>query len=510
MWQFTFLEIVISCVTILTVLYYYSITKHSYWTGKNVEGPKPLPIYGNFLDVALMKTSLAEKLRDFYQLWKHKPFIGLFHGTVPVVMISDLTLLKHVFVKDFTTFTDRGLLVNEDVDPLSNNLFSTGGHRWRRLRSKLSPVFTSGKLKQMYHLLSECADHFEKYVIDLAAKGDPIECKEITAKFTTDVIGSCAFGLNMNALASENSEFRKMGKKVFDPSVRDSVVRTMRDSLPVLFKFLKIRVFSREMTKFFVNSTAETIAYRIKHNIVRPDFIHLLMELRKDSDPTDFEWTDELVAAQVFIFFLAGFETSATTISFALYELAQNESIQEKLRDEIQNALKTHNGSLPFEVIKELKYLDKVFQETLRKHPPLSFLSRRSVKDYTIPDTTVHIPSGTKIFIPILGLHHDPQYYPDPEVFDPERFAAEAVQKRPQMAYLPFGEGPRICIGARFAVYQTKMGIIQILKNFKVSLCSKTKVPYDIDPTTFVLSARDGFRESGRRREGQEGKNRIR
>ncbi|XP_046751436.1 probable cytochrome P450 6a14 [Diprion similis] len=493
MWEFTFLEIAISCVTILTVLYYYSVTKHSYWRRKNVAGPKPLPIFGNFLDVACMKTSLAEKFRDLYQNWKHEPFIGLFHGTVPVVMISDLTLLKHVFVKDFTTFTDRGLLVNDDVDPLSQHLFAIDGHRWRRLRNKLSPVFTSGKLKQMYHLLCECADHFEKYVIDLAAKGDPIECKEITAKFTTDVIGSCAFGLNMNALTSEDSEFRKMGRKVFAPSFKDGVVRTIRESLPVLFKYLKIRIFSREITEFFVNSTAETISYRMKHDIVRPDFIHLLMELRKNSDQTDLELTDELIAAQVFVFFLAGFETSATTISFALYELAQNESIQEKLRDEIQEALKAHNGSLPFEAIKDLKYLDKVFQETLRKHPPLPILTRRSVNDYTIPDTTVHIPSGTKIFVPVLGLHHDPQYYPDPEVFDPERFADEAVQKRPAMAYLPFGDGPRNCIGARFAIYQTKMGIIKILKNYKVSISSNTKVPYDIERTTFILTSVGGI-----------------
>ncbi|XP_046751440.1 cytochrome P450 6a22-like [Diprion similis] len=458
MWKFTFIEIVISCVTILTVLYYYSVTKHSYWRRKNVAGPKPLPIFGNFLDVVFMKTSLAEKLCDFYQVW------------------------KHFFVKDFTTFTDRGLLVNEGVDPLSQHLFAIDSHRWRRLRNKLSPVFTSGKLKQMYHLLCECADHFEKYVIDLAAKGDPIECKEITAKFTTDVIGSCAFGINMNALTSEDSEFRNMGRKVFAPSFKDGVVRTIRESLPVLFKFLKIRMISREITAFFVNSTAETISYRMKHDIVR-----------KNSDQIDFELTDELIAAQFFVFFFAGSATPATAISFALYELAQNEGIQDKLRDEIQEALKAHNGSLPFKAIKDLKYLDKVFQETLRKHPPVPFLTRRCVNDYTIPDTTVHIPSGTKIFVPVLGLHYDPQYFPDAEVFDPERFAAEAVQKRPAMAYLPFGDGPRNCIGARFAIYQTKMGIINILKNCKVSICSKTKIPYEIERTTFGLAPVGGI-----------------
>jgi cytochrome P450 family 6 len=186
---------------------------------------------------------------------------------------------------------------------------------------------------------------------------------------------------------------------------------------------------------------------------------------------------DDLVA-QSYAFLLAGFETSATTMAFALYELALHTAIQQRLRTEITAVLEEHNQQVTYEAIQEMPYLEKVIfgechghcrslqdcvqqsqtftafvcvTETLRKYPIVPFLDRKCNFDYELPvssdNVKVTLPAGTGAYAPIYAIHHDPQYYPDPETFDPERFTEENIKKRHQFCYLPFGEGPRICLG---------------------------------------------------------------
>ncbi|XP_063930195.1 probable cytochrome P450 6a13 [Zophobas morio] len=156
--------------------------------------------------------------------------------------------------------------------------------------------------------------------------------------------------------------------------------------------------------------------------------------------------TLEEITAQSFVFFLAAFETSSSTMSWAMYELAKNPHIQQKVRDEINTVVARCGGKLTYEGIQEMKYLSQVVDETLRKYPPGAALNRRCTQDYKVPDHDIIIKQGTRVFIPVLGIHYDEEYYPDPEKFDPERFNEENIRSRPQYAYIPFGEGPRICI----------------------------------------------------------------
>jgi cytochrome P450 family 6 len=136
-------------------------------------------------------------------------------------------------------------------------------------------------------------------------------------------------------------------------------------------------------------------------------------------------------------------------ITFSTYELALNQDIQDRLRNEINEVLARHNGEVTYDAIMEMKYLDMVFNESLRKYPIVDLQSREATKDFVIPNTKLLIPAGTNIMVPINALHHDERYWENPEKFDPERFTLENVKKRHPFSYLPFSEGPRICIGLR-------------------------------------------------------------
>ncbi|XP_029053438.1 probable cytochrome P450 6a14 [Osmia bicornis bicornis] len=491
----SYFEILLSIAVILIAFYYYAVSNFDFWKKRGVVGPTPIPFFGNTKDLIFAKTTIRHYIETTYVQYKNEPMIGFYLMSKPSLILNDPELIKDVLIRDFSQFADRGNPVYEKTEPLSPHLFSLEPERWRPLRTRLSPIFTSGKLKEMFYLIIECSQHLEKYLAKEVEKGEPLECRELAARFTTDVIGSCAFGIEMNALADEKSEFRQKGRELFDVSSFENIFRNkMRQFFPKLYALLGNIIPDRRFAPFFTKVITDTMKYRQENDIVRPDFINMLMELKAHPEKlNNIELTDSLLTAQAFVFFVAGFETSSATISNALYELAVNQEIQNKLREEIIEYCSKDKGELEYETVKEMEYLDKVFKETLRMYPPLTVLFRNVSSNYTFDGTKVSIPKGTKIWIPVFALHRNSDIYPNPDSFDPERFNEDAVAARHPMHYLPFGDGPRNCIGARFAIYQTKIGLITILRNYKVDVCEKTSIPYEFHPAAFLLTPKEGI-----------------
>lgn len=501
------------------LIYWYSTCTFNYWKEKGIPYIKPTPGFGNTRKM-FFKTSFAEQFKIFYDAFDGKPFCGVFQFRSPILVIRDPDIIRLVMVKDFPYFQDRRVSFNEKKEPLSAHLLNMRGSQWRRLRAKLTPTFTSGKMKMMFNLMNECAEELRSFLAGPASRNEDLEIKEIMAKFTTDIIGSCVFGLKCNSLKDPDSEFRNMGRKVVEPSL-SNVVRRL---LGLLVPKLGIRVLPWEVTQFFISAVRETIKYREQHNIVRNDFMQQLIQLKnqghvqeddevnKENMKKEFStnnttlpakngvnitenivFTDSRLASQAFIFFLAGFETSSTTLSFCLYELAVNPDIQTKLREEIDATLGKMGGQITYDGVQSMKYLGQVIDETLRKHPPASNITRIVTQPYTIPDTSAKLEKGIRVVIPVYAIHHDPRYYPEPGRFDPERFSDEAKSSRPHFTYLPFGEGPRNCIGMRFGLLQTKIGLTVLLSNFEFSVCEMTKQPLELDPKSFITSAKGGI-----------------
>ncbi|KAK0073809.1 hypothetical protein PV325_009196 [Microctonus aethiopoides] len=461
---------------------------------RGVLGPKPIPLLGNFKDVLMGKISFGEWISIYYKKYDELPMFGMFIRRRPVLIVRDLDLIKDILIRDFSKFPDRGLKTFEKAEPLSQHLVNLEHQKWRPLRNKLSPAFTSGKLKEMFYLLLDCGNNFQRYMEKNVMKDEPIEVRDLTARFTTDVIGTCAFGLQMNAMADEESEFRKMGKDVFSMNTLKIIKFRIREGAPWLYELLAPIMRDNIVTNFFMKIMKDTIEYRRKNNVIKHDFIDQIMELQDHPDKIpEVKLTDSLLTSQLFVFFLAGFETSSTTMSNALYELAQHQDYQNKLRHEIRDVLKENNDSLTYESVKSMKYLDMVFRETLRKYPPAMVLVRRSDCQYTFAGTHLTIPKNTLIMISLMGIHNDPKIYPNPNVFDPERFTPEAIASRHPMSYLAFGDGPRNCIGARLANHQSKVGLIKILERFRVDVCEKTEIPYKINPRGFLLAPLNGI-----------------
>ena len=170
------------------------------------------------------------------------------------------------------------------------------------------------------------------------------------------------------------------------------------------------------------------------------------------------------VLAQLVIFLAAGYETTASTLHFVCYILSRRPDIQERLRREVLEVL---NGreNIEYEDMPKLQYLEQVISETLRMYPPAIRINRLCQKTTEI--NGIEIEKGNSFTFDVYHIHHDPEIYPEPYEFDPDRFSPENKADRHPMAFLPFGAGPRICLGMRFAEFEMRITLVDLIKNFK-------------------------------------------
>lgn len=227
----------------------------------------------------------------------------------------------------------------------------------------------------MFQTMAACAEGLKDVLNQHVLLQDPVEIKEVVSRFSTDIIASCAFGIECNTLKNPSSEFREYGKKIFEP---DTIFEKLKGMIfffvsHKLLKALHAKHTHEGVAKFFMGVVKDTVDYREKNNVHRNDFMQLLLqlknqgrlsddksEMRNDGSDSDKRLTFNEVAAQCYIFYLAGFETSASTMTFALLELAINQDIQDKLRQEILGVLEKHEGKISYDAIMEMSYLNKV------------------------------------------------------------------------------------------------------------------------------------------------------
>lgn len=489
----------LSIATILVLSYYFIKKKYNYWKDRGVVSVKPQFPLGN-LGGAGFSTNFGEKARDLYnQLKGNGVFAGYYSFLSPVVLVTDLDLLRNVFVKDFDYFSTRGTYANEKSDPLSCNLANLDADKWRKMRKRLTPTFTSGKMKMMHNAFLQVSAQFTERLGSLTEKSAEVEIKTLFEQFNIDVIGHVAFGMELNSLNDQNSDFQKFGRRVFQLTpLQFFKKRLFIMTFPKLAKRLDLCWNKQDLTDFYLTIIRQTIDHREKNNIQRNDFLQLLMQI-KDTGKLEGETVDlgklsfEELAAQVFIFLAAGFETSSSTLTFAAYELALNPEIQDKARAEIKEVLQNHNGVMSYEAAMDMTYVDQIVRETLRKYPIGPTLHRKVTMEYKVPDTDLVLEKDTSLVIPVLGIHHDPEIYPEPEIFDPERFTKENISKRHPYAWLPFGEGQRNCIGMRFGMMQVRMGLATLLNSFRVLPSEKTPKEIKFLPSSITLSPVGGM-----------------
>lgn len=358
------------CLGIVT----YFKWRYTYWQRKGLPSTKPSIPYGDLKDMFIQRRQIGEIFADIYTKAKAKGYrhIGGYILARPVYVTIDPEIAKSIMVKDFSYFVDRRSYYNEKDDPLSAHLFSIEGEKWKNLRQKFTPTFTTGQLKHMFSTLADCGKNLEDYLEQ--HMDEPLNSKEILGRFTTDIIASCAFGIQCNTLQTPNSDFRKYGKLIFEQSPAAALNILIITMLPANFlRCIGYKLLRTDVSSFFMKIVEEIVHYRETNNVRRKDFMDLLIRLKNkgtlaENDQTDINkdknntptLTLKELAAQSLVFYGAGFETSSSAMNYALFELAQNQVLQDKVRKEIRTVLERHDGKISYDAIMEMQLLSNI------------------------------------------------------------------------------------------------------------------------------------------------------
>ncbi|GBP26435.1 Cytochrome P450 9e2 [Eumeta japonica] len=488
------------------MLWLYLRKTYSYFKNHEINYLPPLPVVGNMGSVLFRSEHSVYHISKLYTAFPADRFVGLYEFTNKNVFLRDPELIKLIGVKDFDYFTHRRGLGNGENNVLGKSLFGLKGQKWRDMRSTLSPAFTGSKLRGMVPLMQNCSKNLVRFLdteIETTKTGYlDLDTRDMFSRYTNDVIATCAFGLQVDSVAEKENEFYKMGEKLTTLRIIQFLQIIFNVLFPFFNKIATFEVFSKEAIGYLRSLVFSAIKNRDDNKAFRPDLIQILLEAKKgtlkhenlkDEKDAGFAtveestigknaikrtWDDEDLFAQAILFFFAGFETVSTAIVFLLYELALNPDIQTKLREEIDSSYNKYSDKIDYDKINQMKYLDMVVSEGLRKWPPVPVLDR--------------LEKDSVIGIAVWPIHHDPQYYPEPEMFDPERFSDENKHSIKPFTYLPFGIGPRNCIGSRFALIELKIMIFDLLRHFELSPAPNTKIPPELDPMNGLMRMRGG------------------
>ncbi|NXI90791.1 CP3AL protein, partial [Psophia crepitans] len=462
----------------VALLLAYGIWPFGLFRKLGIPGPTPLPFFGTCLEY---RKGFLDFDNECFQ--KYGKVWGIYDGRQPALVVVDPQIIKSVLVKDcYSTFTNRR---HVDLAGVLNNAISLAeDEQWKRIRTVLSPTFTSGKLKEMFPIMKHYGEVLVKNVQKRVEKDNTIFVKDIFGSYSMDVVTSTSFGVNIDSMNNPKDPFvREMQKLVkfdfFDPLF---IITFVFPFVAPLLAKMNISFFPSDAVDFFMRSISKIKQDREKesHN-GRVDFLQLMIESQKSASHGTNEanhsykaLTDIEVLSQAFIFIFAGYEPTSNTLCYLAYELATHPDVQQKLLEEIDTVL-PNKAPLTYEAVMQLEYLDMTVSETLRLFPIGGRLERACKKDVEINGVT--IPKGTIVIIPPYTLHHNPEYWSNPEEFRPERFSKENKESLDPYTYLPFGAGPRNCIGMRFALLTLKVAIILLLQHFTFQTCKDTQIP---------------------------------
>lgn len=358
----------IGVLAVALLLWVYLKKKNRYWEERGIPFVKPDLLLGNLKGVA-SELLAGERFHECYKQLKKEPspIGGIFFFTSPVALVLKLDFLRNVFVKDFNHFRNHGMYVNERDDPLSAHLFSIEDDQWKSLRTKLSPTFTSGKMKMMFPTIQSVAEQFSDHLKTVIEKKPELEFRELLNQFTTDIIGNTAFGIECNTMKDPEGELRNITKLIFRPSKALAGKLLFLSQFPEIGRKLRVTLTDSRVTKFFMGMIKDIVKHREENEVKRNDFMSLLLQIKNTGKLEGEEkelgkMTFNELAAQVFIFFFAGYETSSSTMTFSLYELARNPEIQNRARREIEEVLERHKGEMSYEAAMEMTYVDQIIQ----------------------------------------------------------------------------------------------------------------------------------------------------
>ena len=464
----------------------------SRWKRSGIPGPQPHPLMGNSLELA--KNGMFATFTKWSQAFGQ--IVGFYIGGHPQLLIADLELTRRVLIKDFASFADHHGIIKGGIHPqsgLRHWLVWAHGDQWRKIRSATSSVFTGSRIRSVEPKFQSSAIKLVDKLHQLANGQAEIDVCPIISESLLRISLSTIIGADEISLEDVNCQTMAIYRTFIDGLKLDkSLLAMMMVLFPSLTPLLYPIRWVWEEVRFQLRWSIEGIAWRLTEDIVehrlsetkttKRDLISNLMAARKGNHQkpwstdkkteTEGLSRDEIIS-NAMMFLLGGFETTATALQYTIHNLVNHQDIQEQLRNDLMAMAKQNGGDLSVKQLEQVPLLKAVIKESLRLYPPLAlFVSRVALVDYEYENMV--IPKGTGIFIGLGSIHLNPDNWPEPEKFKPERFMDN--DEADKMTFLTFGAGPRYCMGTAFAYNELMILVSQIVMRSRLEPGPSTEI----------------------------------
>ncbi|CAF97055.1 unnamed protein product [Tetraodon nigroviridis] len=423
----------------------------------------PLPFIGTML-YSINKNLIFDRecQAKYGDVW------GTFEARMPVLMVTNPEMIKTIMVKEcYSAFTNHTDFFS---GPLENSVFVAKDEKWKRMRASISPCFSSGRIKQAFPIIARYADRFIAKLSQNLEEATDI--KQLFGPYSLDVVTSSSFSVDADSINNPDDPFILNVKKILQFKFWVLLIKSMFPFSSYLFKLLGMELTPRPHCGLFYE----------RHQEIQGDFLHVMIQneipesqIKSRQDQPSKGLTEHEILSQSILFIFGGYDTTSVSITNALYNLAINPDALQTLHKEIDTCL-PKDAPISYEDLMGLQYLDQVLNESQRLMPTAIRLERVCKKTVQVEGVT--IPKGATVVIPLLLLHKDPRFWSSPEEFRPERFSKEEVNP---YAFMPFGLGPRNCVGMRYALLVMKMVIARVLQIYTVETCKDTMIPMELD-----------------------------
>ncbi|XP_044737445.1 probable cytochrome P450 4s3 [Chrysoperla carnea] len=463
-----------------------------------IPGPKGLPIVGILFDVR------KEKAGTFGFLWNNTQKYG------PIFKIPSVGRLAinmtnpediEVLLKN-NEILDKPYSTTKFFKPwLGNGLVFSAGPYWKQQRKLITPTFHFNILEKFFEVFNEQGDILIKLLKEKADGKTNIDIFPYMQSFALDVICETAMGTKIHAQTSARSAY-VLAVQDMERIIVERFISVIQQ-IDFLFPFTENGQTQRKALQILKESTDKLIRKRrddlIKESENKSDenqddsfgtkkrlaFLDLMLQARNmDGTPL----TNEQISDEVSTFTFAGHDTTSTQLAFLFYLLSKNPHIQEEIYKEQCDILMGEKRDPTFQEVQEMHYLERTIKEAQRLLPSVPLFSRQVTKDLQLKTNNYLAPEGSILTVFTFGLHRNPNIYPDPEKFDPDRFLPENLRERNPYSFVPFSAGPRNCIGQKFAMLEMKTSSSKILRNFKILPAFEADgTPYEPDLRAYIV-----------------------
>ncbi len=404
----------------------------------------------------LMPKFKRNTLQTFVELARRHGDLVCFRGLWTSFMLIDPAHVEYVLQTNSRNYR-KGKNYKEVAASTGNGLFVSEGDVWRRQRRLAQPAFHHQRIASFAKIMTDSAEAMLKHWQPLAECGASVEVDAEMLRLTLGIVGKALFSRDL----SDEADTMSQSFEIIRKHMTDRIMSVVK--FPANFPTLQNRRF-RQAIANAEQIVYDLIAERRRGQGNTDDLLSLFMAARDEE--TGEGLSDTELRDQALTIIGAGYETTTQALAWTWYLLAKHPEIENRLSAEISDVL---GGRTPtFDDLPHLKYTLMVFQEAMRLYPPIWMMTRAAITSDEIGG--YRIPANSEILLLPYITHRHPKYWDHPEEFDPEHFLPEKVASRPRFAYLPFGGGPRQCIGNNFALMEAQLIIATVAQKYRLRL----------------------------------------